>query len=145
MKLFFDTNVWIQIINQDAFASFPARARNTYLLRMHAVVAAELIAGCRSRIERAIIDRLLESFVRTDRLRAEGAGEIVAAGRALSQLRERGQPLRNPGGALVDAIIAVGASREGALLVSDNAGDFEKLARVLPLRWATLAAFTARL
>lgn len=49
-----------------------------------------------------------------------------------------------PAGALIDATLAVTTLRRGALLVSENARDFEKLSEVLPLHWETLAALSAR-
>ena len=51
----------------------------------------------------------------------------------------------NPAGALIDATIAVTTLRLGALLLSQNARDFENLAKVLPFRWETLLAFSARI
>jgi predicted nucleic acid-binding protein len=143
VKVFLDGNLWIEHLRHDSLEPLFPRIRKHYQLWMDALVAAELIAGCRSRIERRIVDVLIEPFAQTGRLRAAHTREITDAGVALARLRERGEELAN--GALVDAITAVAAAREGAVLVSDNARDFGRLARVLPLRWETLAAFTARL
>jgi len=112
---------------------------------MDALVSGELIAGCRSRKERSVVVALIAPFVRADRIRSATATEIQDAGRALSKLRERGVAVSNPAGALIDATIAVSALRIGALLVTENTRDFEKLAAVLPLHWETLAALSARL
>lgn len=42
-------------------------------------------------------------------------------------------------------MIAIGSVRAGALLVSENARDFEKLATVLPLRFVTVQRFSTML
>jgi predicted nucleic acid-binding protein len=46
---------------------------------------------------------------------------------------------------LLDALIAVVAVRDGALLVTTNIGDFERLAEVLPLRVEGFDSFLKRL
>lgn len=145
MKLVLDTNLWVEHLRRDALASLLPGLRGKYQLWMDALVAAELIAGCRSPSERRVVDALIAPFARADRVRAATATDLADGGRALSKLRERGIHLRNPAGALIDATIAVTTLRVGALLVSQNARDFEKLAEVLPLRWETLPAFSARI
>jgi predicted nucleic acid-binding protein len=137
--------VWIEHLRQDALAKVLPLLRGKYQLWMDALVAAELLAGCRSRQERRVVEALLAPFARTTRVRAPTAAELAEAGRAISKLRERGLALRKPAGALIDAAIAVAAARDGALLVSENVSDFAKLSTVLPLRWETLASLSARL
>lgn len=144
MKLLFDTSVWIEHLRRDALSPLLPRLRGTYQLWMEALVAGELIAGCRSAKERRIVDALLAPFDRAGRVRAATGRDIAEAGRALSTLRQRGVTLVNPAGALIDSIIALSAIRLGALLVTDNARDFAKLATARPLRWETLSALTAR-
>jgi predicted nucleic acid-binding protein len=145
VKLFFDANVWIEHLRADALAPILPRLRGKYQLWMEAVVAAELIAGCRSREERRVVQGLVSQFAKVGRMRAASAPEIIDAGRVLSSLRERGMSPSNAAGALIDSVIAVSATRAGALLVTENVRDFEKLAQVLPLRWETLTEFSARL
>ena len=144
MKLLFDTSVWVEHLRRDALASLLPLVRGTYQLWMDALVAGELIAGCRSKRERRVVETLLAPFARADRVRAPIAADIADAGRALSKLRERRILLANPPGALIDAIISVSAARLGALLVTENARDFDKLAKVVPLQWETLAALSQR-
>ena len=145
MKLIFDTNVWIEHLRHDSLAPLLPLLRGKYQLSMDALVAGELIAGCRSRKERKIVDAVLAPFKRADRIRAATAVDIADAGRALSKLREKGATLSNPAGVLIDATIAVAAARLGALLVSENTRDFEKLATMLPVRWETLSTLSSRL
>jgi len=56
-----------------------------------------------------------------------------------------GHTPRNPGGALLDALIAAIASARGALLVSENLADFSRLAMQTPLTVESLASFQSRL
>jgi predicted nucleic acid-binding protein len=144
VKLFFDTSVWIEHLRRDALAPVLPRLRGKYQLWMDALVAAELLAGCRTKVERRVVDGLIAPFARAGRIRAASEPDLAAAGRALSKLRERGISLVHPAGALIDAAQAVTSVRAGALLVSENTRDFSKLMRVLPLRWETLATLTAR-
>lgn len=144
MKLLFDTSVWIEHLRRDALTPLLPLLRGSYQLWMDALVAAELIAGCRSPKERRVVDSLIAPFTRADRVRAATSRDIADAGRALSKLRQRGVTLANPAGALIDAIIALSAARLGALFVTEDARDFEKLATALPLRWEALSALSAR-
>ena len=145
MKLIFDSSAWIEHLRRNALAPVLPRLRGKYQLSMDALVAGELLAGCRSRRDRRIVDTLLAPFIRADRVRAATASDIADAGRALSKLRERGAGLAHPAGALIDSTIAVTSVRLGALLVSENARDFEKLATVLPLHWETLSDLSKRI
>jgi predicted nucleic acid-binding protein len=145
VKLLFDTSVWVDHLRHDALAGLLPRLRGRYQLAMDALVAAELLAGCRSRVERRVVEGLIAPFRTAGRLVTAKADDLGDAGRALSRLREGGATLRNPGSALLDAAIAVGTVRLGALLVSQNEADFRKLATVLPLRFETLAELEGRL
>lgn len=145
MRLVLDSSVWIEHLRRNALAPLLPLLRGKYQLWMDALVQAELIAGCRSRQERRVVDALLAPFARTGRVRAPTAVELALSGHVISKLRERGLVLRKPAGALIDAAIAVSAARDGALLVSENGSDFEKLSKVVSLRWETTAALAARL
>ena len=145
MKLLFDTSVWVDHLRHDALAPLLPLLRGRYQLSMEAIVAGELLAGCRSRIERRVVEGLIAPFRKAGRLVAVTADDFGDAGRGLSRLRESGATLKNPGGALLDAAIAVVSVRLDALLVSQNEGDFRKLATVLPLRFETLAELAGRL
>jgi len=138
VNLVFDSNVWIEHVRANALADLLPLVRAKYQLRMDALVAAELAAGCRSARDRRKLDALLDPFVRTRRVRAPTAMDLAVAGGALSKLRERGISLGHAAAALIDAAIAVNTVRIGALLVTSNVKDFKKLAEVLPLSWTTV-------
>jgi predicted nucleic acid-binding protein len=144
VKLILDSSVWIEHLRYNALQPLWPRIRTRYQHWMHALVAGELLAGCRSSADRSEVDDTISPFSRVGRVVTASAAEIVHGGRTLSRLRERGISLANPAGALLDATIAVTTARLGALLVTENARDFEKLAKLMPLRWETLSEFAAR-
>jgi predicted nucleic acid-binding protein len=144
VKVVFDSSVWIEELRRGALTPLLPRLRGTHRLWMDALVAAELRAGCRSRVERRVVESLLVPFERAGRVCAPSGASLSDAGRALSKLRERGVALSNGAGALIDASIATDASRLGALLVSANVRDFAKLQSVMKVRFETFADFSAR-
>jgi len=107
--------------------------RGKYFLWLDSVVMAELLAGCRSRSERRVIRRLISPFERAGRIVGPHPRDFTRAGEAISKLRGAGLTLKNPGAALLDALQAADAIRIGALLVTQNTSDFEKLARFMPV------------
>jgi predicted nucleic acid-binding protein len=145
MKVLFDTSVWIEHLRRGALTEVIPALRGKFSLWLDAVSAAELRAGCRSKLERSGVDHLLAPFEKAGRLAVPEAGDYVRAATALSRLRERGKTLKQPGSALLDALIAAVGSRSGAMLVTFNIDDFRMLAEVLPLRVETLADFMTRL
>jgi len=100
---------------------------------MDSVASAELLTACSSRRDRRIVDRLLAPFESAGRVVSPNYRDFHRAGEALSKLRATGQTLKNPGGALLNALQAADAIRIGALLVTDNISDFRKLARYMPV------------
>jgi predicted nucleic acid-binding protein len=145
VKLLFDTSVWIEHLRHAALASLIEPMRGRFTLGLDAVVASELRAGCRSKRERRIVDQLCAPFERSGRLLCPLQGDFERAAGALSRLRERGQPPSGAKGALLDALIATVATHDGALLVTANPSDFEKLAREMPLRMEPFDLFRQRL
>ncbi len=145
MKVVFDTSVWVDHLRHGALTPLLPIVRGHFQIWMDAVVAAELLAGCRSRIERGVVEKLISPIRKSGRLRVALDEDLALAGTSISRLRERGLTLKNPGAALLDAIVAVGTIRLGALLVSENRSDFEKLALVMPLQTETLAKFSDRI
>jgi predicted nucleic acid-binding protein len=140
VKLIFDTSVWIAHLRQGALDEIVPALRGRYWLWFDSVVAAELLAGARSKSERSVVARLIRPFEKAGRIECPGPGDFRRAGLALGRLRQRGRTLKNPGGALLDALIGSVCARTGALLVTANLRDFEALSRELPFRVKTLDA-----
>src|SRR4051812_7228092 len=95
---------------------------------LSAVVASELRAGVRSPAEGARIDRhLLAPFERRGRVFAPSYDAWKAAGAAHALLRSS-PPSR---GFHNDLLLAVSCREHGITLVTRNAGDFERIQRVV--------------
>jgi predicted nucleic acid-binding protein len=133
MNLLFDTSVWIEDLRHGGLRFILPHIRGRYFLWMDSVAAGELLAGCTTRPQRRIVDRLLSPFERAGRLISPAPRDFRRAGEALSKLRGSGVTLKNPGGALLDALQAADAARIGATLVTANPSDFIRLARYLPV------------
>jgi predicted nucleic acid-binding protein len=143
--LLFDTSVWVEQLRTRALDPLFPSMRGKYLLELDAVVAAELIGGCRSKRERRVIDALRSPFERAGRLHCPERSDFVRASTALSRLRERGRSLSNPGAALLDGLIVSIACRQGALLVTCNVRDFSMLSEALPATIESFSDFSTRL
>ena len=145
MRLLLDTSVWVEHLRTHDLAKVLYDIRGKFVPWLDAITAAELIAGCRSKRERRVVDRLLDPFRSAGRLIAPEPADCDRAARALSRLREQGTTLSGAAGALLDAMIAAVAVRLGALLVTLNMKDFEKLGRTLPVTVESLDTFRARI
>jgi predicted nucleic acid-binding protein len=145
VKLLFDSSVWIDHLRRGALVPIFPALRGKFVLWLDAVSAAELGAGCRSKRERGGIARLLSPFEKAGRIATPEAGDYVRDGAALSRLREEGKTLKQPGGALLDALISAVGARLGALVVTVNISDFTMLASVLPVRVEAMDDFFGRL
>jgi predicted nucleic acid-binding protein len=145
VKLVFDTSVWVDHLRVGALEEVVPSLRGSFSLRFDSITATELRAGCRTKRERQIVGRLLRPFEGAHRVLHPLEADFMRAGAALSRLREGGRTLKNPGGALLDAMIAAVCCREGALLVTSNLSDFRMLSLELPLEVESFSAFRERL
>jgi predicted nucleic acid-binding protein len=141
LNLLLDSSVWIEHLRNGGVERLLPTIRGRFLLWCDSVVMAEITAGCRSKRERRTVTRLFAPFVRAGRIVSPNQQDFDRAGLALSRLREQGRTLSNPGGALLDGLIACCAIRVGALLVTANWRDFESLRTELPLRIESLSSF----
>jgi len=145
VKLLLDTSVWVEHLRHAALDRLIVPMRGRFTLCMDAVVVSELRAGCRSKQERRVIARLCAPHERSGRLLCPTQGDFERAALALSRLREQGRPPSGSKAALLDALIAAVAARDGALLVTQNLSDFLTLAREIPVRVESFAVFQERL
>lgn len=145
MRLRLDASIWIEHLRRAVLDDLIGEIRGRFVLAMDATVAAELRAGCRSKRERAVVARLIGPYERSGRLRCPVRSDFARASLALSRLRERGLLPSGSRSALLDALIAAVAVHDGALLVTNNLGDFSKLAMVMPLRVEGFESFVAGL
>ncbi|HEY1690858.1 MAG TPA: PIN domain-containing protein [Polyangiaceae bacterium] len=144
MKLLFDSSVWIDHLRYGALDDVIPALRGRFTLWLDSVVMAELSAGCRSKPERRIVERLVAPFERSGRIATPLHADFRKAAAALSALRSRGKTLASPGGALLDALIMAIAGRMGALVVSTNLRDFAALSPQIPATYHPFPVFLER-
>ena len=139
-KYVLDTNCFIDASRSDAAASayeaFVARAAPG--LWLSAVIAAELRAGARAvRARQTIERRVLNPYLRRGRVLAPSAASWDALGATLAALGEReGLDLRQvPRSFVFDVLVAHTCREAGAVLVSANARDLARIARVFTFEY----------
>lgn len=134
-KYVLDTNCFV-----DADRSAPAKAayeafaaRASPQLWLSAVVSAELRAGARTARAREVLERrVLAPYLRRGRVLAPSAADWDALGTTLATLgaREGLDPRQVPRSFVFDVLIAHSCREAGAVLVSANARDMARIARV---------------
>jgi predicted nucleic acid-binding protein len=145
VKLLLDTSVWVEHLRHGALDELLGPIRGSFSLCMDVVAASELRAGCRSKQERRVVARLCAPHERANRLLCPTQRDFERAALALSELRERGRSPSGSKAALLDALIASLAAREGALLVTQNVSDFATLALVIPAHVESFDSFRKRM
>lgn len=141
MNVLLDTSIWVDHLRGTAVVDLFPGIRRSHDLWIDSVAVGELLAGCRSKKERRVVETLAAPL----KLLTPGRADWVRAATTLSRLRERGITLRSPGGALLDALQAADALRIGALLVTHNLVDFRRLQAYIPLAVESLDEFRRRL
>jgi predicted nucleic acid-binding protein len=133
--LVLDTNCFVDASRSDAaaesFAAFCARAAPR--LHLSTVVAAELRAGAATDTDRRALDRfVLGPYLRRGRLANPTAAAWETLGTTLATLvQEDGLVLHEVRRSFVFDILIARSCREiGAILVSRNARDLSRIARV---------------
>ena len=134
-KLILDTNCFIDASSNDAanaaFDTFCAQAAPR--LHLSSVVAAELRAGASDAGElKQLEDDVLRPYVRRRRIVTPSETAWEALGDTLATLvRTEGLRLKNtPRSFIFDILIAYSCRETGAVLVSANARDLNRIARV---------------
>ncbi len=139
-KYVLDTNCFIDAARSeaaaDAYEAFVARAAPG--LWLSAVVAAELRAGARTARARQTLQRqVLGAYVRRGRVLAPSAASWDALGttRAALGAREGLDLGQVPRSFVFDVLIAHTCREAGAVLVSANARDMARIARVFTFEY----------
>jgi len=127
--LVFDTSVYIDALREGALslvgAGMARHVRRTYLV---SVVAAELLAGVRTRAHREAIHRLTGPFTALERTLTPTAADWLAAGDGLAALVQAEPGLRDQARQLWnDALILLAARQVAAAVVTANVEDFRLL------------------
>lgn len=107
------------------------RVRAGPRLRLMAVVALELRAGARTDEQRGALQALIGAHDARGWLVAPGPNAYVEAGRVAADLavRERFEASRAAASFTLDLLLAVSCRDAGITLVTNNAGDFARIAR----------------
>ncbi len=129
----FDTSVYIDAIRGGVFS--PAyRMLQERLPRTHlaSVVAAELLAGATNRTARRAVVEFIRWAHRVRRVVTPDAGSWERAGEHLGDIRRKEPHLGSKIPTLWnDLLIALCGSQVGAMVVTNNARDFQLLRRYL--------------
>jgi predicted nucleic acid-binding protein len=140
-KFVLDTNCFIDASRTDAgaeaFADFCAHAAPR--LYLSTVVAAELRAGARNATERRILEsRVLSPYARRRRLVSPSAAAWERLGTTLGRLAEdEGLMLADVRKSFIFNVLLAWSCREfGAVLVSRNAKDLSRIAKVFTFEFA---------
>ena len=126
-----DSNVYIDHWERGAHQRALDEVRRAFIVRHSAVVLSELRRGARTREA----ERLVESLFRLARVQwAPMAADWWQAGRLVRVIGDaRGWDRRKRRDFQNDVLIGLTALHHGATVVTANRGDFELLAREIPL------------
>jgi predicted nucleic acid-binding protein len=127
-----DTNVYIDFWERKLHAETLATVHAAFVVRFSAVVLSELRRGARSQQARRTVENLSRHAVEIWEPTADHwweAGKLVREiGDAQTWDMNKRREFQN------DALVALTARGKGALLVTSNRGDFEKLERRIGVR-----------
>jgi hypothetical protein len=130
-KVLFDSSVLIDWLNTSKYQELLfARGLVKYV---SAVVLLELEAGAFSRKDQRLVERLARGFGRAGRIVVPTASDWQEGGKLLRELQQnKGYDLRKISSLAHDVLIALSARRIGAMVITQNAADFEAIRQLRP-------------
>jgi predicted nucleic acid-binding protein len=139
-KYVLDTNCFIEASRNEAAAAVLAAfsARAAPFLHLSSVVAAELTAGAANLEDRRLLEEeVLGPYQRRGRIVTPSRTSWDILGRALSEFvwNERLELRRMPRGFMLDILLAHSCRENGAVLISSNARDFQRINRIFTFDW----------
>lgn len=139
-----DTNIYIRAFRDAEFNAALQVFHTSFAPweRLSAVVVQELRAGAKGTQMRELERHIVSPFERRGRVFTPTYAAWKEAGEVLAELIERKlTDWRNVSRAFVNDVLLAASCREtGIVLVTDNVGDFERIARVLRFSFATVPA-----
>jgi predicted nucleic acid-binding protein len=102
---------------------------------MSSIVALELFAGCRTSRQRKALESFLKPFEKAGRVVTPDHGAFREADRVLAALGREGMGTTHRRFIVNDVLLAVTASKSGAILVTANTKDFSLIEKHTPVRW----------
>ena len=135
MKVLLDTNVLIGFFRHpDERERFETRMSRP-LLFMSSIVALELFAGCRTSRQVKALQGFLKPFEKAGRVVTPDHESFREAGRVLAALSRDGIGSTHRRLIVNDVLLAVSATRSGAVLITANSNDFSLIEKHTPVRW----------
>lgn len=133
MRYVLDTNIYFHTLHDRAYLARyrPALLQVTPQTFLSSVVRLELAQGARGDIARARVGKAVEPLERAGRMIAPTHSDWTQAGTVQGRIwddhpRLRTKPLQN------DLLIVCTARRIGAIVVTENTGDFDIIRAYLP-------------
>ena len=128
VKVIFDTSVYIPFINKGVAHPAFAFPGGNPVIYMSAVVMEELYAGAYDAESLKLLDKMQAIFRKVGRLTVPDAADWVQAGKTIAKLGKKygfdGIYLHK---LTHDVLIALSARRIGALVVTQNSKDFQRI------------------
>ena len=139
-KYVLDTNCFIEASRDEIAAATLAEfsARTAPFLYLSSVVAAELTAGTENLEARRMIEEaVLGPYQRRSRVVTPSRSSWDVLGKTLSELvwKEGLELQRMPRSFLLDILIAHSCREHGAVLISSNVRDLQRINRIFTFEW----------
>lgn len=130
-KVIHDTDVYVDWLNTGRHGD--VLFAKGFLKYLSAVVLLELEAGTFSKRDQRLIEKLAKGFDKADRIVVPSASDYREGGRLLQRLQEeKGYDLSKAYSLVNDVLIALSARRIGAMVITQNAKDFEAIRELRP-------------
>lgn len=133
MKFLLDTNIYFAAIQEPGYLDRhrPIFLRIGPLTYLSSVVRFELLQGAKGAAGRERVSRATRHLERVGRVVSPAHADWVTAGTVQGRIWDRDRSLRDKR-VQNDILIVCGARRIGAIIITDNAGDFQLIAAYLP-------------
>jgi predicted nucleic acid-binding protein len=140
--IIFDTSVYISAIRGGDAGILDLRrasrigSKNSEPLWLSAVVLSELLIGAVDRTARRRLLEMEKEFVRVNRLLVPQQSDWRLSGEVLSLIGQQSKYERVRRVRLTnDALIAMSVARNGLVVLTKNAQDFEQIAKFRAFKW----------
>jgi predicted nucleic acid-binding protein len=140
--IIFDTSVYISAIRSGNTGILDLRrasrmgAENSEPLWLSAVVLSELLIGAVDRTARRRLLEMEKEFVRVNRLLVPQQSDWRLSGEVLSLIGQQSGYERVRRARMTnDALIAMSVARNGFVVLTKNAQDFEQIAKFRAFKW----------
>jgi predicted nucleic acid-binding protein len=135
VKILPDTNIWIGFFRDPGQREKFEERTHRPLTFLSSVVALELFAGCRTQRQEKAVSDFVKQFEKANRVITPDHACFREAGQVLAGLGKDGIELAHRRQMTNHILIAVTASRNGAVVVTANSGDFSRIDQYISVRW----------